>query len=71
MDQLHLPISGLAVEEGELAGHIGPGVVVGDDELPILSALLMGQWVAPLEGQDVKVLVQLADEGAVVVGQDP
>lgn len=34
MDQLQLPFAQRLVEEVHLAGHVGAGIVVGDDEFP-------------------------------------
>ena len=48
------------------------GVVVGHDHLLILAARSLGHTVGPGGVEDVKILVQLRDEGAVVVGHhDP
>ena len=70
MDQLQLPFAQRLVEEVHLAGHVGTGIVVGDDKFTKGRALFLRERIAALEGQDVPILIELADKGPVIVGED-
>lgn len=50
MDQLQLPFAQRLVEEVHLAGHVGAGIVVGDDEFAEGRALFLRERIAALEG---------------------
>ena len=69
MDQLQLPFAQRLVEEVHLAGHVGTGIVVGDDEFAEGRALFLRERIAALERRNVPILIELTDKGTVVVGQ--
>ena len=49
MDQLQLPFAQRLVEEVHLAGHVGAGIVVGDDEFAKGRTPFLGERVAALK----------------------
>ena len=49
-------------------GVIETGIVVGDDDLLVFASGFLGHTVGACGVEDVKLLVQIYDEGAVVVG---
>lgn len=49
------------IEQIQLFGHIGPGIIVGDNEFPILRSLLLGHRVIPFEGQDEEILTEQSE----------
>ena len=67
MDDLQLQIVCLLVKERCLARHIRFGIIIGDDELTKGRAFFLRHRVIAAKGQNVKVLIKLSDEGAVVV----
>ena len=65
MDQLQLPFAQRLVKEVHLAGHVGAGIVVGDDEFAA------GRWAALAVGYavaDVEVVEHQASEAGADVG---
>lgn len=47
---------------------MAPGVVVGDDDLLIFASGRLGHTVGACRVEDVEFLIQLHNEGAVIVG---
>lgn len=68
MDYFQLQIPQLSVKEAHLAVQVGFRIVVGDDEFAELCAFFLCQRIISAKSQNVKVLVELSNEGAVVVG---
>ena len=72
MNQAVFPLRsfrGLCLKQGHLGGApVLFGVVVGDDQLLVPAAGLVGHAVGAVGAVDVEILVQLPDEAAVVVG---
>ena len=67
MDDLQLQIVCLLVKERCLARHIRLGIIVGDDKLAKGRAFFLRHRVIAAKSQNVEVLIELSDEGAVVV----
>ena len=69
MDHFQLQISQLSVKEAHLAVQVGLRIVVGDDEFAEFGTFFLRQRIIPAKRQNVIVLVELSDEGTVVVGE--
>ena len=68
MDHFQFQIPQLPVKEAHLTVQVGFRIVVGDDEFTEFRAFFLRQRIIPAKSQNVIILVELSDEGAVVVG---
>lgn len=67
MHQHKVSVLELSRKQTDLRLHIRTRIIVRNDQLTVGRILLLREWVTSAKGQNIKIVVQTANERAVIV----